>query len=202
MEHQRQSTTCGSESSQTLSKILPSVPEPAQDPPALQTKNSTIQSFFAYKPSDLDLQTATKLLVLPSQSQPGTTDSAKPDPSTGALKGPPRPYFNFVEMLNKKDGLVAELATPDQFEDFLSEDALSYDGVQLSKVTRFPKYYRIVADTSAAVDKGKHPKKQLLLCKFAKCRASFNKVSSLIDHLLVHEATRPYVCKQCGNSFA
>lgn len=82
------------------------------------------------------------------------------------ILGVVQPYNTFVEMLNKKEGLITELACPDQFEDFLAEDALSYDGIKLSKVNRFPKYYRLEADSSAAADKCKHQRKQMLVCKF------------------------------------
>jgi uncharacterized Zn-finger protein len=162
-------------------------------------KSSALQSFFSHRPSDLDLTAVTKLPVPPTHGQ-ASADKLPFNPE--AINSLVQPYYSFVEMLNKKEGLITELACPDQFEDFLDEDALSYDGTKLSKVNRFPKYYRLVADTSGAADKCKQPRKQILVCKFLKCRATFSKVSSLIDHLLVHNADRPYICKTCGNSFA
>ena len=63
-----------------------------------------------------------------------------------------------AQVLNKKDGLISELPNPDQFEDFLDEDARSYDGKKLSKVERFPQYYILEVDTSDAGEKRKQPK--------------------------------------------
>jgi len=126
-------------------------------------KSSALQSFFSHKPSDLDLTAVTKLPFPPAHDQP----SANKVPfNFEAMYGLVQPYYSFVEMLNKKEGLITELACPDQFEDFLDEDALAYDGIKLRKVERFPKYYRMVAETSGTGENCKQPKKQMLVCKF------------------------------------
>lgn len=150
-----------SQQSQRHYKMLPTFPEFYQDPQTTMGKSLALESFFSHKPSDLDLTAVTKLPV-PAQERL-TADKL---PFNFDVNDLVQPYYSFVEMLNKKEGLITELPSVDQFEDFLHTDALDYDGIKLRKVERFPKYYRLVADTSGAGEKCKQPKKQMLVCKF------------------------------------
>lgn len=116
---------------------------------------SDIQSFLSLTLNDLDLTAVIKPPFLQMHAQTsGGRYPFIPDTTIGAGQ----PYYIFVEMLNKKDGLISELPNPDQFEDFLDEDARSYDGKKLSKVERFPQYYILEVDTSDAGEKRKQPK--------------------------------------------
>lgn len=82
------------------------------------------------------------------------------------------------------------------YEEFINESASQYKEIKVESIQSFPKYYKLMRINSSS-----NRRQQLLVCKYAGCRAQFKKISNLMYHLHVHDNTRPFKCHMCNKRF-
>ena len=81
------------------------------------------------------------------------------------------------------------------YDNFIDPQAKNFKDMSIVQLESFPKHCKIKSTGQAS------SKKQTLICKYRGCHARFVKISSLVDHLLVHDDIFPFECGNCRKSY-
>ena len=82
------------------------------------------------------------------------------------------------------------------YQDFLFPSTRFYKGFEILKLQTYEKHYKVKRINPKTM-RNHH----VMICKYKRCGAIFNKISNLVDHLNVHDKVKPYTCKTCHRSF-